>query len=1189
MILRKELRPGITYLRPLALLGALIGLLLMNGPTQAAVVSADPTCTPITTTDWSAPLPIHASMTQAETACFTFTPAEAGTYVLRMATEGGILAVVTDETSVEVGSSVFPLSEIPMTPQTYTITVTASVAGTYAMGLFEVGETADCAPLPSTQWDAAATTLDFTAEPAAVHCREIAATSGDYVRIGHESAPALGTAKGIKHAVFDGEGVRTCSQSTWTDDAFNCQLTGTGPWHVLTWLEPGPGQAAAESAQFWVNSFAQTDGCAAGLDSTVSMIAARKAFPGRATPITCLLSNLAKDARARMDVRVLTEAPDPGALTPWDMVDSLGVVQCSGNASSPNPVPCALTGTGPFRVLLPGGDANVTYEAAAHRITKAAGCHVLDGIATGIPAQSGELSVEHPLSCYTFQGGLGDELAFSTPQTPGLYTFELFGPNGDRVMAIGDGYTYQLEGTGDHVVVVSLVGTDPVPFTVGASCLNPACGPGALSVLSATPDTVGAGDQVTVTLRGRALLANSVVELVKAGTIVPGTVAEAAPTGRRLDAQFDARGLSGTWSVRVTNPNTETATLPDAVNVVPVEKAKVVGSLVAPTRFVAGRTQTYTIVVQNQGNVDALNVPIVLQGLPKGTEVVPKFTMYAVNASGDVVEKDFPQDEIVYEGSDSAMFSMMLGRVGPGERRELPLAVTVNEAVDFAPTLRVGDCLMSSTEAAGTNLAAPKPDPDMPTPCGLAIVKTMVSFIPGYDCVTTTIKVLGDAYDAMNDWKTATTLTPLETGDVLGCVSSLLPGGNVLSFMYDMVGAAVNGANIAAECIPPLPPGPTINSVQSADPNEMVGPLGGGEHRAITGSGKQTYAVYFENKADATAPAQEVTIADQLDPAVFDLDTVRFTGIWFGEYRYDLSAPAASVDDVIDLATVDGQQVQVRTEVTNLGLVTWTLKTLDPVTGNLPEDPLIGFLPPNVDGTEGQGAVTYEVALKSPADGATVRNGATIVFDLNAPIATNEWTNLIDRTAPTAGVTSPSTATGPFQVSWTSGDSGAGVAFVNVYMSTDGGSPAEWKVAAPATGSATFQAEVGHEYTFTAVATDFAGNATPLASVPSATTSTKPVTPGPEPTTEPTPQPSPPVTQTVQAPVRKAKRGARVSLARTTSAGQTVRWKSGTPNVCKVRKYTARMVKKGRCKVTATAAGNASTLALRRTFTIRVK
>lgn len=1178
------------HLKLTALLGALIGLLLMTGPSQAAIPAGDPGCTPITATNWASPLAVHASLTASGTACFTFTPTESGTYLLRMATGAGMLAVVTDSSSTEVGSSVFPLSEIPMTPQTYTITVTANTAGNYAMGLLALDE-AGCAALSSTRWDAEVETLDFGTDPAAVHCREFDATSGDYVRIGHEPPPGLdqGPAKGIRHALFDSTGLRTCSPATWTDDAFTCQLTGAGPWRVLTWLEPESGQPAADSAQFWVNSFAQTGGCATGLDTTVSMIAARMSFPRGTSPVTCLLSNLSKDARARMEVQVQTESPDPGALTPWEMVDSKGVPQCSGNASSISPVLCPLTGTGPFRVLLPGG---TDYEAAAHRITNAVGCQVIDGIGTGIPAQTGELSVGNPLSCYKFQGSTGDELTFTDPVTPGLYTFEMFGPTGDRLPTTGDGYTYQLEGTGDHLAVLSLVGTEPVPFTVGATCLNPACGPGSLTLLSATPDAIGAGDQVTVTLRGRALILSSQVALVKGGTTVPGTVAEVAQSGRRLDVQFDARGLYGTWGIQVTNPDSGTATLPDAVTVNPVDRAAVAGTLMAPARFVAGRPQTYTIVVENKGNVDALNVPIVLQGLPKGTQAIPKFTMHAVNAGGDVVPKEYPQKELVYQSDEGALLQFMLGRVGAGERRELPFEVTIAQAADFAPTLRVGECLLTGAQSNGTGLAPAATDPDMPTPCGIAIVKTMLSFLPGNDCFAVARRIVLDAYDALNGWKTVTSYAPLETDNVLACAAGFLPGGSVLSFMFDLAGAVNNGKELAINCMPPVPPGPTINSVQSADPNEMVGPLGGGDQRAITGSGLQNYAVYFENKAGATAPAQEVTITDQLDPAVFDLDTLRFTGVWFGTHRYDVTLPVTSIDDMVDLASADGQQVEVKTHVTNEGQVTWTLRSIDPITGRLPENVDIGFLPPNVDGTEGQGAVTYQVALKSPANGTTVRNRATIVFDLNAPIVTNEWTNLIDRTTPTAGVTSPTTATGPFQVSWTSGDAGAGVAFVSVLVSTDGGSATTWQAAAQAAGSATFQAEAGHDYVFTAIATDFAGNTTPLAAAQSSTTSTKPVTPDPQPTTGPTPQPTtdptPPTPQTVKAPPRKAKRAARVKLARSTSANLTVRWKTTTPKVCTVRKYSARMLKKGRCKVTATAPGNTSTLALRRSFTIKV-
>ncbi|MBP5787532.1 MAG: hypothetical protein J6Y19_06940, partial [Kiritimatiellae bacterium] len=59
--------------------------------------------------------------------------------------------------------------------------------------------------------------------------------------------------------------------------------------------------------------------------------------------------------------------------------------------------------------------------------------------------------------------------------------------------------------------------------------------------------------------------------------------------------------------------------------------------------------------------------------------------------------------------------------------------------------------------------------------------------------------------------------------------------------------------------------------VQSCDPNEIVGPLGAGDpetERFVLAGDELEYTIYFENKAEAAAAAQEVWVEMQLDPNV---------------------------------------------------------------------------------------------------------------------------------------------------------------------------------------------------------------------------------------------------------------------------------------------------------------------------------
>ena len=68
----------------------------------------------------------------------------------------------------------------------------------------------------------------------------------------------------------------------------------------------------------------------------------------------------------------------------------------------------------------------------------------------------------------------------------------------------------------------------------------------------------------------------------------------------------------------------------------------------------------------------------------------------------------------------------------------------------------------------------------------------------------------------------------------------------------------------------------------SIDPNEIVGPAGGGANQEyITANQPLSYTVFFENQPTATAPAQDVTVTTTLDPNV-DLSTFQLQSIGWG-------------------------------------------------------------------------------------------------------------------------------------------------------------------------------------------------------------------------------------------------------------------------------------------------------------------
>ncbi|MCZ7529380.1 MAG: tandem-95 repeat protein [Acidimicrobiia bacterium] len=180
------------------------------------------------------------------------------------------------------------------------------------------------------------------------------------------------------------------------------------------------------------------------------------------------------------------------------------------------------------------------------------------------------------------------------------------------------------------------------------------------------------------------------------------------------------------------------------------------------------------------------------------------------------------------------------------------------------------------------------------------------------------------------------------------------------------------------------------------------------------------------------------------------------------------------------------------------GVARWTITGLDPDTGEVPVDALVGFLPPE-DGTgSGQGFASYSaVPLPGSTTGTTIDAAASIVFDLNDPIDTNVWTNTVDAGAPDGTVDDlPGSTPGPVPVSWSATDDGSGPATYDVWVSVDGGPLEIWQNDTTDT-AGDYPGEPGHSYGFAVAATDAVGHAEP-APTDAATTTTVEF-PAPEP------------------------------------------------------------------------------------------
>ncbi len=159
------------------------------------------------------------------------------------------------------------------------------------------------------------------------------------------------------------------------------------------------------------------------------------------------------------------------------------------------------------------------------------------------------------------------------------------------------------------------------------------------------------------------------------------------------------------------------------------------------------------------------------------------------------------------------------------------------------------------------------------------------------------------------------------------------------------------------------------------------------------------------------------------------------------------------------------------------------MRSLDASTGDLPEDPFAGFLPPNDATHRGEGSLTYVVRSRPDlGDGTIITNRAVIVFDptygANPPILTPWVTNTVDGLPPSSAMASmPAAVEGEAVVSWTGQDAagGSGIASYDIYASQDDGPYLPWLMATPEN-SARFSGMPGSSYRFYSVARDAAGN-----------------------------------------------------------------------------------------------------------------
>ncbi len=264
------------------------------------------------------------------------------------------------------------------------------------------------------------------------------------------------------------------------------------------------------------------------------------------------------------------------------------------------------------------------------------------------------------------------------------------------------------------------------------------------------------------------------------------------------------------------------------------------------------------------------------------------------------------------------------------------------------------------------------------------------------------------------------------------------------------------------------------------DPNTKFG-LGNNEDDVFVNPGDVSpYTILFENDSTATSPVEIIEIIDSLDAEKFDLSSFEWGSVTLGDsinvypdnraHHQIILTDLRPIIPYYLLSTFDFDSTT--------AIVKWRFETLDTLNLQPLELELDGFLPPNIDGTEGTGDVNFFIRFNPELlTGDSIQNMAIIYFDFNAPILTPYWLNVVDNTAPLSEVADlpPTITTESFDVNWSGTDSPAGISSYTIYVSQNDGPFLPWLIGVNTT-SAVYSGELGSFYKFYSVAKDRAYN-----------------------------------------------------------------------------------------------------------------
>lgn len=561
-----------------------------------------------------------------------------------------------------------------------------------------------------------------------------------------------------------------------------------------------------------------------------------------------------------------------------------------------------------------------------------------------------------------------------------------------------------------------------------------------------------------------------------------------------ISAEFDLTDQPlGTYSLVVDNGST-TFELPDAFEIVVGQQSEPWVDLGGPNVVLVNRWTTFTISYGNSSNVDAYAVPVWI-AISDVEDIEIAFLDFNISMPDYIIENGYegidtiglevPMDHFQGEPKPMKVFPLMIPHIPAGYSNTV--RIRVKSPVDYE--LNVWNDKPYFQSPLNTELAA-----CLVSVFTEAFVQATGEAVPGLGCL---ISIGTELFEVHKPHRPLTkpdfwSQTFTWSAVLLDCGINLSGVGALTKAMWSIFGNMPIYAKNLSDCYrafgDPNIKNKVIPTVNSLDPNEKYGPQGFTEDNYIAETRQMSYQISFENMDSATAPAQEVWIIDTLASDLYDLSRFSFGTVGFGDSIFFLNPGSYEFGLETDLRPGKNAIVRIEGQLdVETRLLTFHFLTLDPETGDLTEDAFGGFLPPNVNAPEGEGFVTFTIGVQDNLlHNDFVENEASIFFDANPAIVTNNYLNTFDLILPESEVAieNPIATDTTFLVNVSGTDDGSGIRYYQIYVSENGGdyllSSIEYAETFYFTGT------FGSSYQFYSIAVDSVGNMETAPLVPDA-------------------------------------------------------------------------------------------------------